>query len=138
MDRYSCTRPVVGVTKSAFRDRTNLLTSITIPNSVQFIEKGSFFGCNNLSSISLPFVGGKPYDPNEALEKKEKIAEEEGETIENIFLEDAHFGYIFDADAYETDDSKQGKYLPKSLKTVIITGGTFVENAVCFFRRNCC
>ena len=71
------------------------LTSITIPDSVTSIGRGAFEDCSGLTSITIPFVGA--------------IADGTG----------THFGYIFGA----YSDWENYKYVPLSLKEVIITGG---------------
>ena len=79
------------------------ITSITIPNSVTSIGRDAFYGCNSLESITIPFVG----------------ATKDG-------TENTYFGYIFGAYSYDSNSY----YVPASLKTVIITGGTVIdENA---------
>ncbi len=75
------------------------LTSIEIPNSVTSIGSSAFSGCSGLTSITLPFVG----------------ASKDGTS-------DTHFGYIFGASSYGENSS----YVPGSLKTVVITGGTSI------------
>lgn len=116
-------KPVVGVLKSAFRNRANI-TSITIPNSVKFIEKGSFYGCTILRSLTLPFIGGKLYTEEQADQIKEKN--------ETFNLEDGHFGYVFDDDSYEN----QGVNIPESLTTVTITDTDFIDYAAFAFCEN--
>ena len=77
-----------------------MLDSITIPDSVTSI--GSFaFSNTALESITLPFVGST----------------KDGR-------ENTHFGYIFGASSYSYNDN----YVPKSLKKVVITGGTNIGN----------
>ena len=81
------------------------LTSVTIPNSVTYIGYSAFSGCNKLESITLPFVG-------ERLNGTSNM----------------HFGYIFGASLYSYNRS----YVPASLKTVVITGGSSIGwNAFC-------
>ena len=80
----------------------NRLTSITIPDSVTCIGEGAFEDCDSLTSITLPFVG----------------AQKDG-------TEDTHFGYIFGAGSYGSN----GSYVPASLKTVVITGGTCIDES---------
>ena len=75
------------------------LTSLTIPSTVEVIEKGAVKDCNKLTSISVPFVGAS---------KSSK--------------EYSHFGYIFGA----KDNFENAYYVPNSLKTVTVTGGTSI------------
>ena len=73
------------------------LTSVTIPDRVTSIGNGAFEDCNNITSITIPFVG----------------ATKDGRS-------NTHFGYIFGASSYNDNPS----YVPQSLKTVKIIGGT--------------
>ena len=75
------------------------LTSIVIPDSVTSIGEVAFCGCDGLTSITIPFVGEK--------------ADGTGAT---------HFGYIFGASSSSYNDGS----VPKSLKEVIVTGGTSI------------
>ena len=76
------------------------LTSIIIPDSVTSIGD-AFDRCSSLTSITIPFVGEK--------------ADGTGAT---------HLGYLFGA----SDHSDNERYVPKSLKEVIITGGARIDN----------
>ena len=83
---------------SAFNGCSSL-TSITVPENVASIGKNAFHDCSNLTSITLPFVG----------------ATKDGTS-------NAHFGYIFGA-LFSYNNVAE---VPKSLKTVVITGGTTI------------
>ena len=76
------------------------LTSITIPDSVTSIGSGAFQYCTSLTSITIPFVGAM-IDGSDS----------------------THFGYIFGASSGRNNSS----YVPSSLKTVVITGGTSIR-----------
>ena len=89
-----------GIANYAF-DGCSGLISITIPGSVKIIGEYAFFDCSGLTSITIPFVGSH--------------ADGTGAT---------HFGYIFGA----LDHSDNERYVPKSLKEVIITGGTSIDS----------
>ena len=77
------------------------LTSIVIPDSVTSIGEEAFNGCDGLTSITIPFVGAK--------------ADGTGAK---------YFGYIFGASSYSYNDDN----VPESLKEVIVTGGTIIED----------
>ena len=77
------------------------LTNLLIPDNVENIGKSAFCNCSSLESITLPFVG----------------ASKDG-------MSDTHFGYIFGANNY----LENSNFVPKSLKIVIITSGTFVDS----------
>ncbi|MCH5143429.1 MAG: leucine-rich repeat protein [Clostridiales bacterium] len=76
------------------------LTNITIPDGVTSIGLGAFVYCTSLEEITIPFVGAT-------------------KDVTNNW----HFGYIFGVPSY-TDNAK---YVPTSLKTVTITGGTSIR-----------
>ena len=77
------------------------LTIITIPDSVTSIGFAMFRECRRLESITLPFIG----------------AELNG-------TKNTHFGYVFGASSY----SDNSKYVPSSLKTVIISNSSGVTS----------
>ncbi len=93
--------PVKSIKYDAFRGCSNL-TSITIPNSVTSIGDSAFRSCSSLTSITIPFVGS---------------------TLEGT--SNTHFGYIFGA----ATSSDNKKYVPDSLKEVIITSGTSIGDS---------
>ena len=75
------------------------LTSITVPSSVEYIGKGAFFACW-VEKLEIPFIG-----PTSNADT------------------DAYFGYIFGAPSY----SDHNRYVPYSINTVVITGGTNIK-----------
>ena len=92
---------VTSIKESAFANCTSL-TSVVIPNSVTSIGNNAFLNCSSLTSITLPFVG--------------KVANGTKNT---------HFGYIFGASSY----TENKKFVPSSLKTVVITGGVIIRDS---------
>ena len=89
---------VTSIGSSTFRGCTSL-TSITIPESVTSIGGSAFEDCTSLESITIPFVGAKLNETS-----------------------NTHFGYIFGASSYSSNDD----YVPSSLKSVTITGGSSI------------
>lgn len=73
------------------------LVNVEIANSVTEIDGYVFRNCSSLENITLPFVGNGSNQ--------------------------THFGYIFGAASY----SNNSTYVPTSLKSVTITGGTNIS-----------
>ena len=130
--------PVIEIAETAFADRRELqnvsiadgvkhigerafkncssLKTISLPESVEFIGYAAFNGCSAITEISLPFTG-----------EREKIG---------VALKSYPFGYIFGEEKYSGgaqtvqyyyDTSLEfvesaAYYIPKSLKTVSVTG----------------
>lgn len=91
------------------------LKTVVVPDTVTYIGEGAFSGCSALTSITLPFVGEQKYTSTTSTNP---------------------FGYIFGTDEYTGGTStSQGTtyYIPTTLKTVIITGGTILPKYA--FRR---
>ena len=93
---------VTSIGKYAFYGCSSL-TSITVPESVTSIGFSAFGRCGSLESITLPFVGDKPQTETDTDQRP--------------------FGYIFGYTDYTSD-----YYIPKSLKTVVITGSNYIPN----------
>lgn len=75
------------------------LISLMVPNGVTNIGYKAFSGCSNLANLTIPFVGNG--------------------------VNKNYLGYIFGASSY----SENSKYIPTTLKEVIITGDTNIETA---------
>ena len=91
---------VTSIGNHAFYNCTGL-TNVEIPDSVTSIGSGAFYNCTGLTCITLPFVGNTKDGTSHT-----------------------HFGHIFNAYRY----SDNGEYVPASLKTVIITGGSAIDS----------
>ena len=97
----SIPKGVKSIGKSTFRG-CSALTNISIPDRVTSIGGSAFRGCNRLKSITLPFIGN----------------------IKNG-TSNTYFGYIFGANSY----SDNSKYVPTTLKTVVLTGGSSIGSS---------
>ncbi len=89
---------VTSIGKYTFYNCSGLI-SITIPDSVTSIGRSAFSGCSSIVSITIPFVGST----------------KEGTS-------NTCFGCIFGANSFSDNDD----YVPSSLKTIVITGGTSI------------
>ena len=100
---------VTSIGDSAFRDCSGF-ASITIPDSVTSIGDSAFRNCSGLESITLPFIGAKLNG-----------------------TENTRFGYIFGTNYY--GESKE--YIPKNLRTVVISNSSGVTSIGDSAFRNC-
>lgn len=91
--------------KYAFYD-CGALKTVKIGNATQEIGYGAFYLCNSLSEMSIPFVGTKADDS-----------------------ENAFFGYIFAANSFLNNND----FVPTSLKKVNVTGGESIAREA-FYR----
>ena len=82
-------------------------TELSIPSSVTSISRNALNGCSNLNTLTVPFVGSGDGSYS-------------------------HFGYIFGASGYSSNSS----YVPSSLTTVIITGGSEIAANAFYNCRN--
>ncbi len=87
------------------------LKVVEIPNCITNIGKGAFEKCVSLSSITLPFIGAKKERNDDKFIMMGGIM-----LLPNSM--DSHFGYIFGAGS----NIENGKYVPSTLKEVVITG----------------
>ena len=107
---------VTKIQSSAFVNCKSI-TEVYIPNSIVEIGYGAFSGCSALEKMTLPFVGTKALN------------------VENEVFEYHHIGAIFGWSEYEEsvqttpNNSLISFYLPKSLKTIIVTGDAIYGDA---------
>lgn len=57
--------PVTAISANAFATQQSIV-SVVVPDSVKTIGKAVFFGCDNLKSLSLPFIGASESDTEHA------------------------------------------------------------------------
>jgi len=100
LSRVDLSDKLVSIGRGAFRD-CPYLKSVNVPNSTTEIGYGAFENCDSLESVTLPFVGDSAYSPVYGI------------------------GYIFGI----LDNDDYGYYMPESLTTVSVTGGTIRANA---------
>ena len=106
---------VLEIGESAFV-QCKALTKLVVPNSVILIGKDAFAGCIALTNVTLPFIG-------------QKLSPTRGEYMYPL-------GYIFGTTSYTNCEATSqtyyinggtytttSYYIPKSLKTVTVTGG---------------
>lgn len=103
--------PVTKINSFAFAECKSI-KEVYVPNSIVEIGLSAFSGCSSLEKITLPFIGTQSlYIDNNDFPFKSN-----------------HLGVIFDMSEHEGSiktkpiNSPWSYYLPKSLKTVIVTG----------------
>ena len=79
------------------------VTEIVVPNYVTSMDFAVFKDCNSLTSITLPFLGSGKREHSTTF---------------------THLGYIFGAN-WSSDNNE---YVPTSLKTVVVTNSTIIDN----------
>ena len=114
---------VTTIGSNAFYGCTSMV-SITIPSNVTDIGSYAFCGCSNLMNISVP----------DSVTNIGKGAFQECNNLESITLPfaDGWFGEIFGASNY----TQIPQFVPESLKTVVITGGTYIYASEFWYCRN--
>ena len=104
--------------------KSNTVTELIVPDYVTNISAGAFRGCENLKSITIPFVGAQA-----------------GVTASNTYQ--YPFGYIFGTRYYTggtatrqyyygsstSSETNTTYYIPTSLKSVTVTGGNILYGA---------
>ncbi len=119
LTRITIPGSVTTIYSSAFSGCESL-TSITIPDSVTSIGDMAFFNCNSLTSIVIPdsvtSIGGSAFQYCTSLASI--TIPFVGATMYGNSNTD--FDYIF---------GTTGHYVPASLKTVVITGGTSINDS---------
>ena len=88
------------------------LTNVVIGNGVTSIGERVFVGCGNITSMTLPFVGTTPNE-----------------------TDTTKLGYLFGAGVDGSTNINQ-LYVPESLTTVVLTGGTAIGEYAFAYCRN--
>lgn len=110
---------------------------ITVPDSVGFIERGAFEGCNKLIEITLPFVGARSYKSETAYDTVfgyifgGTIYDNSAYRGSNLVYQyynrvNVATGYWDGQYHYELEDCYYFYYIPETLRKVTITGGNIV------------
>jgi hypothetical protein len=110
--------PVTTIPDDGFRDYT-AMTSVSIPDSVTSISGGAFRGCNNLTSITIPFVG---YNRTTTTGLSAVFGYIFGYTTTTSTVDPPGTTFQFQAGS-GNNSTYYCYYIPASLKTVVITGG---------------
>jgi uncharacterized repeat protein (TIGR02543 family) len=98
---------ISSIASNVFVNTTTPINSITIPNAIPFIANGALSGLNDLTKVTLPFIGTSAINvPLVAFAK--------------IFASTSGSGLY---------SNGAGNYLPETLKEAVITGGTIVPEA---------
>ena len=120
---YIVPNTVTYISGGAFKNSANL-KSVIVPNSVTNIGDGAFNGCSSLESMTLPFASGSQFELNDNYQSP--------------------IGWIFGTDSYlDGEKTEQNRvaaheiggtvkgeyYIPKSLKSVTITGSIISKYA---------
>lgn len=97
------------------------INSLKIPSTVSYIEKGVLAGCDNLTSLTIPFVGSM------AINATHKSDLEKVTSFSHLFNDESNDR----SKEYQVNDTETGEYVyvPSSLTEVIVTGGNIETNA---------
>ena len=110
------TSPCIALGDYAFY-RCSYIEHITIPNGIISIGTSAFEGCSNLKEIVLPNTLTSIGDSSLA----EITIPFVGQNADGTGY--SNFGFIF---SYSSDQYDQYKYIPKSLKSVTVTGSNSI------------
>ncbi len=94
------THPVQSIDVGALKSAQEI-EKLVLPDTITSLPAGLLTGMTQLKSLTIPFVGASATDK-----------------------ENAYLGYLFGA----SNGDENTKYVPKSLKEVIVTGGNRIED----------
>jgi hypothetical protein len=98
------------------------LKNITLPDSVTSVGYSAFSNCNSLKSVNIPGSVTNAQNWFANCQSLESIAIPF--TVKKSATNNARFEYFFGGGA--VNSTTDGAYMPRTLKTVIITGGTVI------------
>ena len=121
MELFNFTSTNTTCTITGIKDTT--VTEIVVPDYVTSIRKGAFMGCNNLTDITLPFIGLSPTETKH------------NAVLGSIFgyaRQDKGYGVAGTTIQYSDNSYNYCYYLPTNLKSVTITSAeTIAKKAFC-------
>ncbi len=121
MENFNFTSTATTCTITGIKDKT--VAEIVVPDYVTQINGGVFSGCSNLTSITVPFVGGSVKTEKDTYQYP----------FGYIFGEVEYAGCMVATPAYYGNTTNYTTttwyYIPAKLKTVTVTGGNILCGA---------
>ena len=114
--------PVVRIKSNAFLDQT-LIISLTIPNSVQYIEEGALSGLSSLQNLTIPFIGYSRQSTN-ILTDQGNFGYAFGKSV---YLNSVKIEQLYLARTYDTLQTQVYYYLPAGLSNLTITDDEIIS-----------
>lgn len=102
---------------------TNDITAIVVEKGVTVLPKGIFYGCSEVETVTIPFVGGCEKTAIDPYQYPFGYIFGSNRYTGGIAITQRHPGYNHNVITHST------YYLPDNLKTVIVTGGKILYGA---------
>ena len=116
--------PIKRIAESAFKNQTHI-TSIIVPDNIEYIGAGAFSGCSNLTTLEIPFVGDSKKTASDCYQYP----------LGYVFGTSQYSGGVETTQYYFTTDRTKSEiyYIPSKLASVTVNGGNILDYAF----RNC-